>query len=644
MEGSSNITVPVLSTSAVTNITYNSATCGGTITSDGGASITSHGVCWSSLHTPTTADSLTTDGTGIGSFTSSITGLKFMRTFYLRAYAVNSEGTAYGSQISFTTPNFPPGKLVAAYLFNGDANDGSGNGNNGTVNGATPTADRFMLQNQAYSFNGADNYISIPDDSLLNFGTGDFTISAVIRTGVIPTYSWSGIVTKHNSACNHDTEYFLMIEGGTGHPYFGLSTSGGVFERIYGSTNVCDNAYHVLCGIKENGQIRLYVDGIIVGTAASSINPDNSNPVNIGRSSYNGGQGYFNGIIDDIRLYKSAITEPEIAFITGPIISTMPITNISQISGTSGGTIKNDGGYPITARGVCWSTSPNPTIADNKTVQDPNSGSFTSTLAGLIPNTTYYVRAYLIYCAGTAYGQEQSFTTQAESGNGIIFNPNLTYGSVSDIDGNTYKTIQIGTQIWMAENLRTTKYNDNIRVPSVKNDATWNNLSTPGYCWYQIDSTANKNVYGALYNWYAVNKGNLCPSGWHVPADSDFHKLALAIDSNAVLSDTETNLGGTLKETGTVHWASPNGDATNESGFTALPAGTREDNIPGGYDPSSNFEGLQIGACWWTSTELDSNIAWYRNLGCVNGNLARLAGSNQSKRFGYSVRCVKDGL
>jgi uncharacterized protein (TIGR02145 family) len=212
---------------------------------------------------------------------------------------------------------------------------------------------------------------------------------------------------------------------------------------------------------------------------------------------------------------------------------------------------------------------------------------------------------------------------------------------VTDIDGNSYKAVKIGSQVWMKENLKATKYNDGSTIPNVTDDITWNGLTTAAYSWYKNDAATYKPAYGALYNWFAVNTGKLCPADWRVPTDGDWHILALAIDPNAQLSATETTLGGKLKESGTLHWASPNGGATNESGFTALPGGTREDNIPGGYDPSSNFEGITIGGCWWTSTEYNTNVAWYRNIGNVNGTLARLAGTNQSKRFGYSVRCLK---
>lgn len=210
-----------------------------------------------------------------------------------------------GGQISQTG-------LVVFYPFNGNANDESGNSLNGTVYGALLTADKNGNANKAYSFNGSTNYISSPHNSLLNFGTSNFSIYALIKTGSIPPGSWSAIISKHNTATNHDTEFFLMIEGGTGKPYFGLSTNTGVFDRIYGPSSICNNKYHALCGIKENGILKFYLDGKLIGTKSTTINPNNTNPLNVGRSSYNSGYGYFNGIIDEIRIYSRALTLSEI--------------------------------------------------------------------------------------------------------------------------------------------------------------------------------------------------------------------------------------------------------------------------------------------------------------------------------------------
>ena len=150
-------------------------------------------------------------------------------------------------------------------------------------------------------------------------------------------------------------------------------------------------------------------------------------------------------------------------------------------------------GATITSRGVCWSTATSPTFElSSKTSDNTGTGIFTSTIIGLAPNTTYYVRAYSTNSFGTGYGSSLPLTTQ-------------DYGTVTDIDGNVYKTITIGTQTWMEENLKTTKYNQGTVIPQVSDVGTWSGLRSPAYCWYNNDAINYKAVYGAMYNWYAVD-------------------------------------------------------------------------------------------------------------------------------------------
>ena len=139
---------------------------------------------------------------------------------------------------------------------------------------------------------------------------------------------------------------------------------------------------------------------------------------------------------------------------------------------------------------------------------------------------------------------------------------------IADADGNTYKIIKIGDQVWTAENLRTTRYNDGTEIPLVTDYTAWTNLTTPSYAWTNND-IGNKSVYGALYNWFVVKTCKLCPSGWHVPTDAEWTILENHLGGISVA-------GGKMKETGTEHWFAPNTDATNESGFTALPGGWRD--------------------------------------------------------------------
>jgi uncharacterized protein (TIGR02145 family) len=237
--------------------------------------------------------------------------------------------------------------------------------------------------------------------------------------------------------------------------------------------------------------------------------------------------------------------------------------------------------------------------------------------------TKYYWRMNATNNYGTSLWSEVwNFTT--ESDNGIIFNPNLTYGSVSDIDGNTYKTIQIGTQTWMAENLKTTRFNDG---SPMNNIGTWGGYNYPCYRWYNDEPITYKATFGALYNWAAVNKGKLCPMGWHVPSHAERTTLIDYLGGHLVAGDK-------LKETGTTHWPYSNSDVTNESGFTAL---------PGGYCGTDGiYKDIGGYGYWWTSsdyTDLLDHNAWYY-LMFSDSKIVFLG--TKDKRNGYSVRCIKD--
>jgi uncharacterized protein (TIGR02145 family) len=203
---------------------------------------------------------------------------------------------------------------------------------------------------------------------------------------------------------------------------------------------------------------------------------------------------------------------------------------------------------------------------------------------------------------------------------------------VKDIDGNVYKTIIIGTQTWMAENLKTTKYNDGTAIPLVTDGVAWTALTTPGYCWYNNDAGSYKDIYGALYNWYTVNTRKLCPIGWHVPSDAEWTTLTNYMGDNVV--------GGKLKETGTIHWQSPNKGATNESGFTALPGAF--------FSSLGIFFDLGIEGGWHSSTENyhvlpDNRGAGYQlDTWLVYSDGVNIVPVVPGKKEGFSVRCVKD--
>jgi len=195
--------------------------------------------------------------------------------------------------------------------------------------------------------------------------------------------------------------------------------------------------------------------------------------------------------------------------------------------------------------------------------------------------------------------------------------------SLTDRDGNVYKTILIGTQTWMAENLKTTKFNDGTSIPLITNGEVWKSLLTPAYCWYNNDQTY-KSTYGALYNWYAVTTSKLCPIGWHVPSNAEWTILTNYLGGLSVV-------GGKLKEAGTMHWKSPNTGATNETGFKALPGGGR---YAGG-----KFNNIGLGGFWWSITEYVALDYYYQRMFNYD---SELYGNYNSGGDGFSVRCIKD--
>lgn len=297
-----------------------------------------------------------------------------------------------------------------------------------------------------------------------------------------------------------------------------------------------------------------------------------------------------------------------------PTVNTTAVTNISYTSATTGGEVTNDGGAMILDRGICIGTATNPTIANTKITGGNGTGTFVTSLTNLIPGKKFYVRAYATNEQGTQYGNEINFTV-----------PILPADKIIDTDGNIYNTVVIGTQTWMKENLKTTKYGDGTAIPSVTSNSSWTGLSTPAYCWYDNNS-GYKDQYGAYYNWYSVdapsNGGkNVCPNGYHVPSDADWNILDNQLGGSTIA-------GTSLKST--TGWC-VNGNGTNSSGFNGIPAGART------YDFGSFVAGC--GATFWTCTPVDSNYVRCIELNYSYGNILHKV---NNRRNGYSIRCVKD--
>ena len=305
-------------------------------------------------------------------------------------------------------------------------------------------------------------------------------------------------------------------------------------------------------------------------------------------------------------------TEGELA-----VVTTGDVTDITHESAVSGGEVTDDGGLGVTARGVVWSGSENPTVEDNDgmTSDGTGTGEFTSDLTGLLSDQIYYVRAYATNSEGTSYGEEKSFETEREP--------------VYDIDGNKYTTVDIGKQTWMVENLRTTKLNDGTTIKEVQDGSSWVAKTEPAYSWYANYEVKFKDVYGALYNFYAIATGNLCPEGWRVSTQDDWQYLIKYQGGQEVA-------GGKLKSTSTL-WKDPNEGATNESGFTALPAGFRTAEAQGDFEDGEFVYLTEIAAFWAYHYISGSGGRAY-----LLGHTIEFIGESYGDiNQGLSVRCIK---
>ena len=510
---------PVLTTDTVSAITQTTAQCGGTITSDGGDAITARGVCWSIAQSPTIADSITTDSIGIGSFTSSITGLTSSTTYYVRAYATNSAGTGYGNQQTFSTLAAAALPILTTVSVTNITQTTATCGGTITSDGGSPVTERGVCWSTSPNPTTTDSKTSDGN------GTGTFVSNLT-----------------------------------------GLTAGTYCYVRAY-ATNTTGTAY-------GNEQ--------------------------------------------------SFTTLPNI---TLPTVTTATISNVTQITFTSGGDVTSDGGTPVTAKGVCWSTVSDPTVSDLHTNDGMGTGSFISLVTNLQPNTFYFVRAYATNSIGTAYGNQVSCTTVADASPcpGV---PTLTYG------GQVYNTVMIGAQCWMRENL-------NIGTEILGSLDQTDNGTMEKYCY--DDLTTNCEEYGGLYQWgeivqYLNGASNtttwnpvptghvqgICPAGWHLPTYDEYTILTTYLGGTSVA-------GGKMKEIGYTHWSAPNTDATNESGFTALPGGSR---LNSGF-----FSALGSHASFWTTLTPHPESAWNIQLIYVSGNVYD---GNDYKVSGNSVRCVKD--
>ncbi len=477
-------TTPTVTTDAITDVTFDSATCGGEVTDDGGASVTARGVCWSTSSNPTIADDKTVDGTGSGAFTSAITGLDPGTTYHARAYATNSEGTSYGADVEFTT-----GMSVTA----------SGGSAAYSIGGAAAAVDPGL----ALIAGDITNFrVSITG----NFASGDvLDFAGTLPSGVTDSYDGgTGILSFTGTASTADwqallrTVTFETSSGSTATRTIAFTAGGAIPSEATGhfyefvssaSINWTDSrdaaAARTLFGLQgylatitsqeENDFIRqklgadAWIGGSdadvegewrwVTGPEAGTQFSNDSTPVggqfanwNTGEPNNSGGNEHYAeiystdgvgkwndlpnsfGLSGYVAEYGGSLGDPpttisadrDVIVSTRPTVTTSAVIDVDANTATSGGDVSDNGGASVTTRGVCWNTSGTPTIADYITEDGNGTGSFTSAITGLAPATTYYVRAYATNTVGTAYGGEEEFTTDATT-------PTVTTAAIADV-------------------------------------------------------------------------------------------------------------------------------------------------------------------------------------------------------------------
>lgn len=693
------LVVPTLTTVAISDITFTSATSGGSITSDGGAPVTAKGICWSTSAGPTTSDSKTSDGTGIESFTSYLTNLTPGTIYHVRSYAINSVGTAYGNEITFGTTELgvpsvttaEPGSITYTTAVSG-GNISSNGGSEVTVRGVCWSVSANPTINDSKSTDGAGNGSFISNLTDLLPGT-IYHVRAYATNGVGTGYGsditltttaigFATITTKDITSIS----YFSAVSGGditdagggtisakgvcwgialdptiagshtsngTGSANFasnltGLSQNTTYHVRAYATNNAGtsygNDVVFTTLAVSPATLTTTNVSLITATTARSGGNISNSGGGNIlargicwsvspaptitdsktsngtGIGSYTSDMtGLQSGTLYHVRAYATnefgtsygnETTFSTLA-VTLPVVTTTTVTSITASSASSGGNVTDAGNGTISARGVCWGTTTAPLVTGNHTTDATGTGSFTSSLVGLAGNTTYYLRAYATNSAGTSYGNETTFKTFA----------------ATDADGNNYTSVTIGTQTWMVENLKTTRYNNGDLIgTTVPMNLDITTAVSPKYQWPCGGNEAYVAEYGRFYTYYVITDSrNVCPTGWHMPTDAEWTTLTTFLGGASVA-------GGKIKEAGTAHWQTPNLGATNETGFLALPGGYRGIN--------GAFVSLTVTGYFW-STTLNPTPDWAWGVGLHYDDAILLRGG-YFKNDGASVRCLKD--
>lgn len=410
---------PTVTTEAVSNITQTTAQGGGNVTDDGGTEVIERGICWGTSHNPTTANSHTSSGTGTGGYTVNMTGLTSNTTYYVRAYATNSQGTSYGNEVSFkTSQNNSAPTVTTSQVTNITQTSATGGGNVTSDGGATVTE-------RGICWSTSHNPTTSSSHANSGTGTGSYTVNMTGLTANTTYYVRA--YAKNSEGTSYGSEVSFQTSA---------TTPTVTTNQI---TNITSTTATGGGNVTNGGGANVTARGVCWSTS--------HNPTVSGSHTTNGtGTGNFTssitGLLANTTYYVRAYATnsagtaygAELSFttsqnVTTPTVTTSQVTNITQTTATGGGNVTNGGNATVTARGVCWSTSHNPTVSGSYAAAGSGgAGSFTVNMTGLTANTTYYVRAYATNSAGTAYGSEVSFTTTQN-----VTMPTVTTSQVTNI-------------------------------------------------------------------------------------------------------------------------------------------------------------------------------------------------------------------
>lgn len=580
-------TKPTVITQDATDVSLVGATLHGDVTNDGELSITDKGFYLSTTSPPTETDTKISKGPGDTVFSYDFTEATPGTTYYYRAYATNSKGTSTGA-----IKVFEINSVAAPTVLTLDANN---------INKVGATLNGDITDDGGLSISDKGFYLSTTptptaSDTKISKGAGNESFSHDFSGGTPGTaYYYTAYAENSKGVSIGAIKDFFTDED-----VIEIATKD--VSAITTSSAVCGAIITKGVVIKERGLLVLKgssspaIDAYDYKIVDDSGNLDFSLTINNLTSnteyqviSYaiNGEDAVYQGIVKSFSTLEKA---------------TLTMGSYSSLTTTSFDVefsfIAN--GETISEAGVCYSTSENPTVDDNKII---TTGGIIP-LTGLTENTKYYVRGYIITDSGVRYSSSVMPWTYA----------------FTDIDGNGYHTVDINGQIWVVENFKSTHYKNGELISNVTDQTEWLNLLTGAICWYNNDKAQHHDTYGALYNWYAVNDSRgLAPEGWHVATDEEWTALKSYLGDNA---------GGKIKST-TSDWRPPNTGANNLSGLTVLPTGNRE----------LKFQDLRDYGAFWCATPAPLG-AWVKYVAYNSNILYDHMASYEIA--GYSVRLIKD--